>query len=146
MYVRKPTHADFRDIKKNLAQRLADEYRAASYMPDDALRMLKRYLSDDHADAIVSDSHEPLAILFYWLTDEDLITTSFMAKEAYFTNWGIRPVKRQIRVIQKAFGNRPVVSDSYSKRSDLEDWYQRIGYRVKERTSKMIRFVLDPAV
>lgn len=120
---------DFRVVRANLSDRMKKEYAAAGYVGDEAFRALKPFLTSGSADAITTDKGDVLAILFYSIEGE-VIQTSFMAIDDFFSALSIRIAKKHLRELQKSLGGRELQSNSYPQVAATEAWFKRIGFDV----------------
>lgn len=143
MKARRATMADYRQIKANLAGRMANEYIAAGYTPESAMQMLKTFIPMDQADAITTDGGSLLAILFHFVED-GVIQTGFAAREEFFSGLSLRIAKKHLMHLQQRYGGLPLQSNSYPQAARTEEWFKRIGFLVYERHPDRIVFHLEP--
>lgn len=144
MEARAATRSDLAKVFRNLADRMAAEYKTAGRKN---LAEAKQYfierVDDGRAHALV-DSGLVLAVIG-WQFHDNAAYTSFAAVEGFFHPRFVRWFSRHLRTIQAGVGNLELRSMSYSAHPATQKWFLTLGFQEPRPEGKAMLYVLPGA-
>ena len=120
------TTADLADVFRHLDQRMADEYTTAGFNVRQIKDVFRDAARHGRSHTLLS-ARQKIAVVM-WEETDGAIATSFAAKPAYFDRRHVLPSRRHIREIQRANGNLPVHSYSYSTHPHVGRWFEALRF------------------
>ncbi|MGX5843601.1 hypothetical protein ACWGTI_23045 [Mesorhizobium sp. ArgA1] len=141
---RKAIESDIKSVMTSLSATSAGELITAGRTIEEATEQMVEWSGEGEAIAIDSDN-SPIAILIFRDEDANVLGTSFMATEQFFTGWlPTRFLKRYVDAKMKKLPGVAVVSTTYSQHPSLHRWYRLMGYRDPATDGVSFTFVREP--
>lgn len=126
MESRNTTSSDLAKVFRNNAPRINSEYERAGVKSRQVKSNFLAAAVDGRCHTLLQDGVPMAAIM--WDPVEELIITSFAAKEEFFTSETVRFCRKHIHELQRENGGVPVHAYSYSTHSRVARWFEALGF------------------
>ncbi|WP_156938541.1 hypothetical protein [Mesorhizobium sp. LNHC252B00] len=133
-------------MMKGLSKVSLDEVAAGGYALDDVTDAMITLWHRSGGTAIL-DRAEPIAVLIFTPVPDKILSTSFMATEAFFgSNW--KPTLYLRRYLDRKMDKLPgvsLMSFTYSTHPEVARWYRFMGYGAPLTEDKRNTFTRSPS-